>query len=425
MCAGARPPGGGPLQHSEWESMKARLRMGLAVWAMALVVAPSSVVAQNSVAPPLAESAPPAAANAVGPAQLRDFSLKGTVTRQAEPAPVAPARPTPQPSQPAATTATRQQAAPAQQREVPATTAADRPAQAVASRQAAPPATMTFDLPPVAAGNPTTPASGSSTAPAFAPSALPRSAPASGAALAEGPSTLPWLLAAILAALAGAYYYFRQRSRLAYAGAEVDIVSPRAAAPTPPPPPPAPAAKPLERSPSALGSGGIVSSSLRPWIDFALVPKRVIRAEDGITVEFDIELFNSGGAIARDIELSAALFTANPTQDEEIAAFFAHPPAAGNSIPPLPPLKRLSLSSSVAIGNDRIKLFQVDGRILFVPLIGVSARYRGSGGEAQTAASYVIGRDTQGEKLAPLRADLGPRVFRKLGARQHTVGVRK
>ena len=74
---------------------------------------------------------------------------------------------------------------------------------------------------------------------------------------------------------------------------------------------------------------------------------------------------------------------------------------------------------------DRDLHREVAGRKLFVPLVGVNALYRWSGGEGQTSASYLVGRDNDGEKMAPLRLDLGPRVFRGLGAREHNVRVRK
>ena len=40
-------------------------------------------------------------------------------------------------------------------------------------------------------------------------------------------------------------------------------------------------------------------------------------------------------------------------------------------------------------------------------------------------ASYLVGRDSNGDKMAPLRLDQGPRIFRGLGARIHSTKVRK
>jgi hypothetical protein len=87
-------------------------------------------------------------------------------------------------------------------------------------------------------------------------------------------------------------------------------------------------------------------------------------------------------------------------------------------------LKRVALKSAVSLTLDQMRQFEVAGKRIFVPLIGFNALYRWSGGDGQTSASYLVGRDTQSEKLAPLRLDLGPRIFRGLGARQHNIGVR-
>ena len=118
------------------------------------------------------------------------------------------------------------------------------------------------------------------------------------------------------------------------------------------------------------------------------------------------------------------MFNAGPAQDQEIGAFFAHPEAKGDRIPAIPPLKRVALKSKVSLTREQLRQFEIAGRKLFVPLVGVNALYRWGGGEGQTSACYVVGRDTEGEKMAPLRLDLGPRIFRGLGARAHNVSVR-
>ena len=56
-----------------------------------------------------------------------------------------------------------------------------------------------------------------------------------------------------------------------------------------------------------------------------------------------------------------------------------------------------------AAGAANMKLA---GARLFVPLIGFNALYRWGSGEGQTSASFLVGRDDRGEKLAPLRLDM-------------------
>ena len=71
---------------------------GAAIAAALVVAAPA--VAQNAEAPIDVTAAPPPSAETVGPSQLRDFNLNGTVTRPADrpatPAAEAPAVTTPQ-----------------------------------------------------------------------------------------------------------------------------------------------------------------------------------------------------------------------------------------------------------------------------------------------------------------------------------------
>ncbi|HEU5285663.1 MAG TPA: hypothetical protein VFU20_04010, partial [Sphingomicrobium sp.] len=192
-------------------------------------------------------------------------------------------------------------------------------------------------------------------------------------------------------------------------------------------PAPAPAPAPLQRAPAPrpAARAGIVSTRLRPWLEIEFTPGRCVVEDDKATIQFDIAVFNSGSAPARDVLVEASMFNAGPAQDEEIGAFFAHPVAKGDRIPVIPPLKRVALKSAVSLTRDRLREFEVAGRRLFVPLVGFNALYRWSGGDGQTSASYLVGRDTEGEKMAPLRLDLGPRIFRGLGAREHTVRLRK
>jgi len=69
-------------------------------------------------------------------------------------------------------------------------------------------------------------------------------------------------------------------------------------------------------------------------------------------------------------------------------------------------------------------LLNIGGRQVFVPLIAFNTLYSWSTGEGQTSASYLLGRDTKSEKLAPFRLDHGAREFSGLGARPLPSGVR-
>src|SRR5688500_12879060 len=82
--------------------MKAGLRFGIAAFAAALAFGGAPALAQNTAAPATNTTAEPPPAETIGPRELEDFSLNGTVTR---PAPTAPSRtaPAPGPTPPATT----------------------------------------------------------------------------------------------------------------------------------------------------------------------------------------------------------------------------------------------------------------------------------------------------------------------------------
>ncbi len=153
-------------------------------------------------------------------------------------------------------------------------------------------------------------------------------------------------------------------------------------------------------------------------------PLRCIVEDTQVTFDFELELFNSGSAPARGVLVEATVFNASPAQDREISAFFARPVGEGERIAEIPPLKRVTLRSQVVAPRDTVQIFDVAGRQVFVPLIAFNALYRWGASEGQSSVSYLLGRDTKGEKMAPFRLDLGPRVFRGVGARPLPVAVR-
>jgi hypothetical protein len=89
-------------------------------------------------------------------------------------------------------------------------------------------------------------------------------------------------------------------------------------------------------------------------------------------------------------------------------------------------MQRISVDSAVILPREQVQPIEYEGRLLFVPLIAFNALYVWpGGGPGQTSASYLIGKQTDGEKLAPLRLDLGPRLFRNLAVREHELRLRK
>jgi hypothetical protein len=396
------------------------MRMGgvtIAKWAVAIALgglaAPSLVAQQTNT--DVVTPAPAPAPDTVGPRELRDFSLPGTVTR-----PTAP---------PASTTNTTR----------PAEASPSDAALPVRSRpvaETAPSRSVTVALPP-----PDPLAREPTLAPPVAEVAAPGSQPVIETAVPPPASVpevdgsgswLPWLFALLVAGGIAGLFLWRQRNaaRLAYAEGSrveefVEAPAPAAsAAPRMAQPAPAPKAVPAP-APVPPRSDGIVSARLRPWIDIEFGATRAVVTDDAATIHFDIALTNSGSAPARDVLVEAQMFNAGPEQDRELGVFFERPAPKVDPIPEIAPLSRLELKSAVALPRDQVREYEVEGRKLFVPILGFNAHYRFGASPAQTSASFIVGRGGEGGgKMAPLRLDLGPRIFRGLNARQHSAGVR-
>ena len=390
-----------------------------------LLLAPVAARAQD--AGPPTNSAQPA--DTIGPRELQNFSLSGNVTRPAD-------RPPERTTAPAVSTTsavrngTKVESAPTRPTPRRTETAAvspapDRPAasDAQATRAAAQQLEqVTTSLP----------------APANAtPASVPLSAPDPGSdpgtlTPEHGFSLLPWLFAAIALVLGGGFLFWRNRMRPAYVGGpDLDLF----AAPEPKPvrapslpPPPTPAPTPAPRAaepPPPAAPRGIVSTGLRPWIEIGMQPLRCIVTDDKVTFEFDLDLFNSGNGPARATHVAAVIINAGSTQDQQLEDFFGQAAGPGERIDVIQPLKRVTFTTQIVISRDQVQVLEMGERRVFVPLIAFNVIYGWGSKQGQTSVSYLLGREGKSEKLAPFRLDLGPRVFRGLGARPLPKALRK
>jgi hypothetical protein len=414
--------------------MKQALRMSSAAVALAVFLAVPAHAQDETVdaaSEPTPILAAPASEDAVGPAQLRDFSINGTVTRRADAPATAPAQPAPAT---ASTQAARTPAAPTQTAGTNPAPSASAARQAGAQPRSAESSTASSGL----ALPPPTPPSGQQAS--FAPAIFPQSSPASIASPVEDTGSgsfplWPWIAALLAAIGAGAWYFRRQKSGYAFAGAGGDAsafdLSP---APAPPRAAPMPRPQPAPRAPipdaapvpkPATAPVGIVSTRLRPWLEIEFSPEAAIVDEEKGAIQFEVTIFNSGSAPARDVHVEGALFNASPDQDQVLGQFFAQPNGQAGDRISIPPLQRMSFRSLVSLPREQLHLFQVEGRTLFVPLVAFNALYAWSSGQGQTSTSFIVGRNSNGEKMAPFRIDQGAKTFRGLGAREHTLRVRK
>ena len=83
------------------------------------------------------------------------------------------------------------------------------------------------------------------------------------------------------------------------------------------------------------------------------------------------------------------------------------------------------------MSREDMRAVVLDNRYLFIPVIAVNALYDyGDGQTGQTSKSYVVGRELEqpagekSEKMGAFRVDQGPRVWRTIGQRQHSLARR-
>lgn len=350
---------------------------------------------------------PPADAQRQGP-ELDVFRAPATEPVPVTPPPVAPPIAptlTPTPSSATAPAAPRptNRAAPAPAPSAPATRTeqpAPRPA-APAPNESAPESAPVTQAPPQAAPAPTP----------LAPTPAPKAA-----AEPTPPSATPWgWIAAGLGIVLIAFALLRRRRPEPEAIAEApvpaqalaDTALPDAAIPAPPPP------SPLDIAPEPEAD--------RPWLDLTLEIKSARYSLMGATIAYELGVHNRGAAPAEDILIRVLLANAGTAQQAALDQFLGGTiglPA--HSVASLAPGEGQWLNGELRLAPDDIAPLQVGERALLVPLALFDAHYRWSeADEGRLARSFLVGQEPAqgGDRLAPLRMDMGPRQYRQPAAR--------
>jgi len=344
--------------------------------ALLCAAAPARAQGNSSAAspPPPPPNAPP-----------RDFRLPGRTLvpaaepqQQQQPPPVV-APPSPVTSGPPTAQPQPRQAALTPRRDAPAARSAPTPAP-----ETAPPAESPAPLPE--------------------PVPVPLPAPA---ATSSEPAGLPWYYYAGPAALLGllGVALIRRRRRReyeAYAMPELE----------------APAAPPAKLEPL-----------LRPWLELELKAERAASTDAEAVVHFVLEIINSGKAAARNLRVDVKMFNAGQEQDKEIGAFFrtAGRESTKCNLPGIAPGTTGAIRGEVAMARDEMRAVVLEDKYLFIPVVAVNVLYDwGEGQTGQTSKSYVVGRELEepSDKMGAFRVDLGPRIWRTVGQRQHKLARR-
>jgi hypothetical protein len=167
----------------------------------------------------------------------------------------------------------------------------------------------------------------------------------------------------------------------------------------------------------------------RPWIELEFKPERAAATLTEANVQFELIVRNTGGTPARNIRIEASMFNAGREQDKEIGAFFRRPAleVTKSTLPLLDAQGETSFRSAVTMPREAMRAVNVQGRSLFVPMVAINVFYEwGEARRGQTSRSYVVGRETEqpAERMAPFRLDLGPRIYRTVGQREHNLARR-
>jgi hypothetical protein len=347
--------------------------------------------------------------NTLGPPQLKDFQLEGE-RRPAPSPPPAQEQPAPQPAPPSEQPRAARPA-PAEAR--PAAPAAPARRSPEAERTRAP-----AERPaPRSTPAPTIPAQPQDifTVPGAPPAAepFPQAAPPPAAESAPAPATAApetgtsfwlYLIPLALLALGGAYALRRRRSAGGEAGTDETVPVAVAPAPRPQPVP-------------------------RPWLELEFKAAKAASTEVEATIDFALVIQNTGKGEARNIRVNARLFNAGAEQDKEIGAFFRTRGKGRRThvFPELPAGEDALIEGSVAMPRAEMRALKVQEQLLFIPVIAVNVVYDWAEDRTgQTSKSYVIGRELgpEAEKMGAFRLDLGPRVYRTVGQRQHSLARR-
>lgn len=398
-------------------------------------------------------NAPRAPDNRQGP-ELDVFRDPATPTVTLPPPVVLPpvVTPTTPPAATPPTTPAPRTQAPAPRREAPVTGApvdSDRaqPAQRDRQRPAAPTTPAPVQTSDQASETPATPSPQTQTEPpprTAAPAEATNSAtvPAEPApaeeAAREGPLWL-WIGGgAVLLALILAFLLRRRRDREEDAGEEEATPIPAEptpaaveAIPSPAPIAPAPAAAPTpptQPAPAAVAppAAPIVAADDRALIELMLEVTAARNSLMGLTVGYALTLSNRGEQAAQDVLVRGLIGNAGSDQQAFLQQF-----ASGETGLPLHSTLTIApggsqrLTGELRLTADQFAPLPMGGRLLLIPLAAFDVQYRWGedsadpAGTGRQGGAFIIGQEQEppAERLAPFRLDLGPRQYRRPGAR--------
>ena len=167
----------------------------------------------------------------------------------------------------------------------------------------------------------------------------------------------------------------------------------------------------------------------RPWLELSLKAERASATLTETIVQFELEMSNTGKSPARNLGSTSRCSTPAPSRTRRSAPSSAPPGARATklNLPGIGPESTGVIRGEVAMPRDEMRAVVLDDKYLFIPVIAVNALYDwGEGRTGQTSKSYVVGRELEqpSAKMGAFRVDQGPRIWRTIGQRQHTLAKR-
>lgn len=226
----------------------------------------------------------------------------------------------------------------------------------------------------------------------------------------------PWLLALLGLIGAGLFAWQMRRQRAATVGGpEIDArpLSAPAPTPTPSPTPPQPSAPPIPAQPAGI----VTTSALKPDLKIEVEPVRAVFAEDGFSLDYRLAIINTGHGAAQRPTIRQEWLFASPTQTEDYEAFLARPADSSDQPLPqsIPPGTAIRLDARAVLPLDQARAVVIEGRQLLLPILALRVRHGGQAPAQKPAADgmWLIGRQGGSDgRMAPIRADKGPRIIR-------------